>query len=413
MATYGRGQMLGSGINPESFKQDYSGFSRAAEIQAQGLSNLGGSIAGAIKDYGEMKKSQQEDERAVQKSKSVAKAIGDLIPDLKPTLLNSLAILDNKELPLSQRKAEAEAISDILNLGIGEIRNKQQVEMEKDQNIRAARIKQAQIDAEANKPGSLETIAVPGGTQQMIRNPQTGIFEPIKIAEDINAALNFLSPQMSQQLPDGNGTAMDGAPGVLPSINDPMNNAAEAIAYANRITGGRNDISNLSPIPTGVPANQSPQALRIDSLPSGAMPTTPKTPFGFTPTKGSEQETFRTATEEERASYGGILGQVSNLTNKFYPIQDSSPAIKRKYLEEGAKAYAAGDKQQALIFATAAGVGGLFGNLQISDLPSYFGDASVDSSKEDSNQGVNPQPAPQVVPKTQIPLEEIAPTRKQ
>lgn len=392
MATYGRGQMLGSGINPESFKQDYSGFANAAATQAQGVANLGGSISGAIKDYGEMKKSQQEDERAVQKSKSVAKAIGDLIPDLKPTLLNSLAILDNKELPLSQRKAEADAISDILNLGIGEIRNKQQVEMEKDQNIRAARIKQAQIDAEANKPGSLETIAVPGGTQQMIRNPQTGIFEPIKISEDINAALNLLSPQISQQLPGGNGTAIDGAPGVLPSINDPMNNAAEAIAYANGMTGGRNDISNLSPIPTGVPANQPPQALRIDSLPSGAMPTTPKTSFGFTPTKGSEQETFRTATEEERALYGGIVGQVSNLTNKFYPIQDSSPAIKRKYLEQAAKAYAAGDKQQALIFATAAGMGGLFGNLQISDLPSYFGDAPVDSSKEDSNSQNPTQP---------------------
>jgi hypothetical protein len=107
--------------------------------------------------------------------------------------------------------------------------------------------------------------------------------------------------------------------------------------------------------------------------------------IGFTPAKGSEQETFRTATEEEQALYGGIVGQVSNLTNKFYPIQDSSPAIKRKYLEEGAKAYAAGDKQQALIFAIAAEVGGLFGNLQISDLPSYFGDAPVDSSKEDSN----------------------------
>jgi hypothetical protein len=319
MATYGSGQMLGSGINPESFKQDYSGFARAAEMQAKGLSNLGDSISGAIKDYGEMKKSQQEDERAVQKSKSVAKAIGDLIPDLKPTLLNSLAILDNKELPLSQRKAEADAISDILNLGIGEIRNKQQFKMEEDQNIRAARIKQAQIDAEANKPGSLETIAVPGGTQQMIRNPKTGIFEPIKIAGNIDTALNLPSSQGSQQLLDGNGTAMDGAPGVLPSINDPMNNAAEAIAYANRITGGRNDISNLSPMPTRVTTNQPPQALRIDSLPSGAMPTTPKTPFGFTPEKTGGSETYRPFTPEEIALYGS-QGQVSS-TGKVYPIR--------------------------------------------------------------------------------------------
>jgi hypothetical protein len=60
MATYGRGQMLGSGINPESFKQDFSGFARAAEIQAQGMANLGASIGGVIKDFGEQKKEQKK-----------------------------------------------------------------------------------------------------------------------------------------------------------------------------------------------------------------------------------------------------------------------------------------------------------------------------------------------------------------
>jgi hypothetical protein len=60
MATYGRGQMLGSGINPESFKLDYSGFARAAETQAQGMTNLGASIGGAIKDFGEAKEQRKK-----------------------------------------------------------------------------------------------------------------------------------------------------------------------------------------------------------------------------------------------------------------------------------------------------------------------------------------------------------------
>jgi hypothetical protein len=60
MATYGRGQMLGSGINPESFKQDYSGFADAAATQAQGLANLGASIGGVIKDFGEQKKNKRK-----------------------------------------------------------------------------------------------------------------------------------------------------------------------------------------------------------------------------------------------------------------------------------------------------------------------------------------------------------------
>lgn len=172
MAAYGKGQMLGSGINPESFKQDYSGFARAAEIQAQGLQNLGASIGGAIQNYGEMKKSQQADERAVQKSKSVAKAIGDLIPDLKPTLQNSLTILDNKELPLSQRKAEAEAISDILNLGIGQIRNAsaQQIEqskLESDAAYKARQIEIAQQNADSRAQSAMAAGKAPPPTINM------------------------------------------------------------------------------------------------------------------------------------------------------------------------------------------------------------------------------------------------------
>ena len=52
--------MLGSGINPESFKQDYSGFANAAATQAQGMANLGASIGGVIKEFGEAKKEQKK-----------------------------------------------------------------------------------------------------------------------------------------------------------------------------------------------------------------------------------------------------------------------------------------------------------------------------------------------------------------
>ena len=56
MATYGRGQMLGSGINPESFKLDYSGMANAAATQAQGIANLGANIGNAINMVGEENK---------------------------------------------------------------------------------------------------------------------------------------------------------------------------------------------------------------------------------------------------------------------------------------------------------------------------------------------------------------------
>jgi hypothetical protein len=67
MATYGKGQMLGSGINPESFKLDYSGMANAAATQAQGVADLGASIGGAISEVGDYFKKQKEDEKKVSK----------------------------------------------------------------------------------------------------------------------------------------------------------------------------------------------------------------------------------------------------------------------------------------------------------------------------------------------------------
>ena len=45
--------LLGSSVDPRLFVQDYSGFTRAAEIQAQGMQNLGAAIGQGIKDFGE------------------------------------------------------------------------------------------------------------------------------------------------------------------------------------------------------------------------------------------------------------------------------------------------------------------------------------------------------------------------
>ena len=282
MATYGSGQMLGSGINPESFKQDYSGFSRAAEIQAQGLSNLGGSIAGAIKDYGEMKKSQQEDERAVQKSKSVAKAIGDLIPDLKPTLLNSLTILDNKELPLSQRKAEAEAISDILNLGIGEIRNKQKVEMEKSRNappppapltFEDKLFKTNQGDVLV-KQGSDGQIYDPKTKYPIFDLPAYGRGEAPEVFS--NQSSSGTASQIDAGLNVGSGTSADGGPGVLPSKQNTDPALANAIAEANGMVGIPSDVpEGLSPLTSGNAARQVQRAINIDGPPMAAAQAQP------------------------------------------------------------------------------------------------------------------------------------------
>ena len=356
--------MLGSGINPESFKQDYSGFTRAAEIQAQGLQNLGQSIGGAIESYGEMKKRQQEDERAVQKSKNVAKAIGDLIPDLKPTIQSSLTILDNKELPLSQRKAEAEAISDILNLGIGEIRNRQSMQLERDKMGAESAYRQAQL--QAAKDAAIKPLTF----TPVLKDIGDG-FLSYKIGSDGNNyddTGNLITdmPAFAEGQPIevySSGTRQSPADAISSAANMPTpRTAGGLVARSNAINNATplpvdvytDDTSQLPPV--GTPNADTPNPLlltrpedaaAIDAIlaqeqaapvvgqPPASIALPPAPVVGEPPAmlarrpelrsriirSGEEKqvETFRPATAEESALYGGVPGQMSS-KGRFYPI---------------------------------------------------------------------------------------------
>lgn len=365
--------MLGSGINPESFKQDFSGFANAAAIQAQGIANLGQSIGGAIQDYGKIKKQQQQDERDVQKSTSVAKAIGDLVPELKPTLENSLMLLNNKEIPLSQRKAEADAISDILTLGIGAITNKQKLDLERAQ-IEAA-TNEAKARA-ANKPMTLAEIAMGGGKQQVMLDPTTGVAKPITLqgfdGQPQQASVLGNLPQplkpyakafeeagVKYGVPPallaaismhetGGGTSSafrnkNNAMGISDSsgpiqvakVEDSIERMANLLGRGiNQNTGpyaGVKTVEDIGRIYAPVGASNDPRNLnpawsqgvtsQLQKLMQTQQPaaTASQERIGFTPDKPEKTETFRPATPEESAMYGGMPGQMSS-TGKFIPI---------------------------------------------------------------------------------------------
>lgn len=504
MATYGQGQMLGSGINPESFKQDYSGFANAAAMQAQGIASLGQSIGGAIQDYGKFKKQQQQDERDVQKSKSVAKAIGDLIPELKPTLQNSLMLLDNKELPLSQRKAEADAISDILTLGIGAITNKQKLDLERSQ-IEAA-TNEAKARA-ANKPMTLAEIAMGGGKQQVMLDPVTGIAKPITIQgfegqpQQTSPLSNLPQPlqpyaktfeeagarhgvppallaAISMQETGGGtssafrnknnamGISDRSGPIAMPSVEASIEKMANLLGkginegtgpYAGvksiedigRIyapAGAVNDPRNLNPgwsqgvtsqLQKLMQAQQpaaSPAQGRVGFTPDKTeqarfLTTEEKQKYGVNVNKpfaakfqgntmisvpeiikeGELPSQFRPATEEESKPFGGIKGQIDESTGRFYPVQESAPELKLKLLKEAAKLYSEGKKTDALQYATAAGVGGLFGNLTIQELDDYFA-SGIAPVPDEASATETATPTTQATPKERKPLNKIIPT---
>jgi len=103
--------MLGSGINPESFKLDYSGMANAAATQAQGVANLGASIGGVISQVGEENKLRQKEQAEQNKQVKLAENVGKLIvqtmPEYADMINPSLAALGDQNIPLADRVVEA------------------------------------------------------------------------------------------------------------------------------------------------------------------------------------------------------------------------------------------------------------------------------------------------------------------
>jgi hypothetical protein len=327
--------MLGSGINPESFKLDYSGMANAAATQAQGVANLGANIGGAIAEVGDYFKKQAEDEKKVQKSLSVAKAIGDLIPGLQPTIQGSLNILNDRELPLSQRTAEADAIADILNLGINEVRNRQDVGFKE----RELGIREAQFMADNAPPLPAFTgselkktdkgdIYVLKGNDGLDYDPKTKL--PIF---DLAAFGEGLPPEVWS----GTSTFSDDQGSITtPFASLPEEGASDAIDYANSLTGnmqGSGFPTNLNvarPAPFISPS-QIESAANLGSNPllgtrSGdnsdlpaieAANQTALKPRYIT----GEQKTEETY--EQNVEAGGLVGQRNTKTGEFkaYPGQ--------------------------------------------------------------------------------------------
>jgi hypothetical protein len=230
MAAYGKGQMLGSGINPESFKQDYSGFSRAAEIQAQGLQNLGQSIGGAIQNYGEVKKEQKKVDaynKASAKSIEAAITLGKSygITAAEETLAPFLQSYNDPNLSPIEKAALLDEGKAMIPNVFGRFDQSQALAIDK-----AQLLSRGTSSTSPMSNAKLVEIAIPGGTQQMFL--RDGVLEPIQInqqtggvefpaigSDAIDQAINL------NNIPSGVGTENlpptgDGAPEYGPTATD-------------------------------------------------------------------------------------------------------------------------------------------------------------------------------------------------
>ncbi len=109
--------LLGSSVDPRLFLQDYSGFTRAAEIQAQGMQNLGEVIGKSVTQVGDYFKQQKEKVNSVNTASKIAGLLEAKAPDLVPGISELKMTLDDQELPLSQRIAAAEGLFGTMKTG--------------------------------------------------------------------------------------------------------------------------------------------------------------------------------------------------------------------------------------------------------------------------------------------------------
>ena len=486
MAAYGKGQMLGSGINPESFKQDYSGFSRAAEMQAQGLSNLGGSIAGAIKDFGEAKEQRKKIDAETKASRAGIESaikLGDALGfDVKGMLSPVLDRMDDPNTtPIEAAALGREAstqIANILNLGFkAQDQESQRASMMQDAAYKNEQLRIAQqnansraqtaIAAGGNAPPLVDVPLGDGSTQKMQWDRESQSYTPIQVsglsgvstsglgnlpdalkpyAKDFEAAgakygvaPNILAAISMHETGNGTSSAFrnkNNAMGIsdasgpvkVASVAESIDKMARLLGkginegtgpYANVKSiadianiyappGAGNDPRNLNQFWTqGVTSNI--QKLSENKAEQVETTTQNQVGIGFTPAKKPEvAETFRPATPKESEPFGGIKGQIDESTGRFYPVAESAPELKLKLLKDAAKLYSEGNKTEALQYATAAGIGGLFGNLTISDLDDYFGSGAAPAVSDP----VTPVPVAPIDPAARRPIDQVIPIKK-
>ncbi len=185
--------MLGAGVDPRMFVQDYSGFTRAAEIQAQGMQNLGATIGQGIKDFGEARQERKKIDAEIKATsagiESAIKMGKDLGIDIGSYLSPIQAkINDPNTSPaeaLALGRTAAQGISNAFTLGIGaQDRAIKQNQLRSENAFRLANLEVAQQRANIyGQKAQAETSKLTKGTLSFF-DPDTNQSEEMDVNYD-------------------------------------------------------------------------------------------------------------------------------------------------------------------------------------------------------------------------------------
>jgi hypothetical protein len=131
------------------FVQDYSGFTRAAEIQAQGMQNLGEGIGKAATQVGDYFKQQGEKKKQVKMASTQIDAALKLMPELAPVLGDVGNRLKDEDVSLTDRFADASVVPDLIKNSMSGLMSQQMMNL-RQQKFAASQAQASGVGASGN-----------------------------------------------------------------------------------------------------------------------------------------------------------------------------------------------------------------------------------------------------------------------
>jgi hypothetical protein len=119
-------------------------------------------MAGMVSQVGDYFKQQGEKKKLVKQSSLQIDAALQLFPDLAPSLQSVKERMRDENIPLSDRAAEAEVVANLINMGVGEMRNRSNMSFRQDQALADAIYKEQKLGMEERRTRATELSAVQG-----------------------------------------------------------------------------------------------------------------------------------------------------------------------------------------------------------------------------------------------------------
>lgn len=140
--------LLGQGFRPELGIYDYSAITRANEMMGQATANFGQQVGAGVEDYF---KAQADDKKKVKAGDAQIAAAMALFPDQKPYLEQIQHSLKDENNSISERAAIASSVSDMINMGVNQMRYGSEMLMKQQELATNERAVTAEITNAANQ----------------------------------------------------------------------------------------------------------------------------------------------------------------------------------------------------------------------------------------------------------------------